>query len=381
MKILHVIRGLANSSGTTHIVVPLSEEQARQGAEVTVFFVERAGEPAIEPNPELVLSRLFPLSLPLPNPGISLRFARALTLHIQQFDVVHIHAIWNFPTFFAMRTAMKNRIPYMVAPQGSLEPWALRQNRVGKFLYSNMVEAPLFNRAAGFQALTKTEAEQIRSFGITVPIFVIPNGVIGDLVRHPAVSLAKKLGLPTDCKVLLFLSRLHPKKGADLLIRAFAELPDTSGLILVVAGSDGGSGYARALRRLAQTLQLGDRCIFIGEVRGSEKQEVLSGADIFALPSYSEGLPVAVIEAMTAGLPVLITPACNLPEVEEWNAGIIVPPNVLDFSRTILRVSHDLELARQMGLNGKQLVKAKFTWERIARDTFRAYDRMLGAAA
>ncbi len=383
LRILHIVRGLRNSSGTTHIVGPLAEEQARLGADVSLYFVEQGGEAPVTPDAALVRSSGFPVSVALPAPnhaGISFPFASALRHDIGTFDFVHIHAIWNFPTWSTMRAASRARVPFMVAPQGSLEPWALKQSAWAKSIYGNLLEKPLLKRAAGMQAVSSAEAKQIRDFGLEVPTFIVPNGVDAGLLTREAPPLAGRLGLG-ERKTLLYLSRLHPKKGADILLKAFAQIPHEEPLTLIIAGGDAGSGFADTLKQLASDLGIGSRCIFLGEVRGEEKYETLLGADIFALPSHSEGLPVAAVEAMAAGLPVLVTPGCNMPEVEDWNAGRILQPEVNDFAQGILETVRDAGRARQMGLNGRRLVKEKFTWKTIARETLDIYQTVPAAAA
>jgi poly(glycerol-phosphate) alpha-glucosyltransferase len=359
----------------------LSEEQARQAAEVTVLAVEKDDEPPVRPDASLVNSYCFPMSLPLRNPGISIDLARELKRSVREFDIVHIHAIWNFPTYYAMRSAYAAGIPYIIAPQGSFDPWALRQNVWGKRLYGQLTEVPLFKRAACFQAVTASEARQIEAFGLRVSTSVIPNGVDGRLLQREAPSLATKLGLSPGQKTLLYLSRLHPKKGVDILIQAFGQISVNESLTLVIAGGDAGSGYSAKLRQLASQHGLGTRCIFLGEVKGGEKYEVLLGADFFALPSHSEGLPVAVIEAMAAGLPVLITSGCNLPEVGEWKAGRILAPTANKFATALIEMLRSPNEARRMAVNGRRLVKAKFTWETIARETRALYERFCMRAA
>lgn len=374
MKILHVIRGLANSSGTTHIVVPLSEEQARQGCQVSVFHVRKGAEPPVEPDPALVESGCFPASLPLDNPGVSLEFARAIDRRIREFDVVHIHAVWNFPTWWAMRAAHRAGVPYLVAPQGSFEPWALAQNRWGKRLYGRFTERPLLQRAAWLQALTTTEAEQFRRQGLHAPAVIVPNGIDPGVFERPAPRLTERLGLPDEARTLLFLSRLHPKKGPDVLIEAFARLaPRHPEVTLAIAGHDAGSGYAAAIRALIARRGLEGRCRLLGEVRGADKVEILLGADAFVLPSHSEGLPVAVVEAMGAGLPVVITPGCNLPEVAEREAGYVVAPDPAAIAGALDTVFADPARARAMGENGRRLVRERFTWASIARRLIEVY--------
>lgn len=374
LKVLHVVRGLLNSSGTTHIVVPLAEEQARQGCAVSVYSVEQEGAPALPPDPALVNSRQFRQSVPGSNPGISFDLARALRTKARSFDVIHIHAVWNFATFWTMRTARATGVPYVVAPQGSFEPWALRQSALKKRVVGKLTEVPLINNAAALQAVTEAEASQFLAFGLTAPHVVIPNGVDAGLLDRRGPRLANRMRLGPGSRVLLFLSRLHPKKGVDVLLHAFADarraLPD---LMLLVAGSDGGSGYGARMQALARALGLGEQCHFAGEVHGEEKLDMLSGADAFVLPSHSEGLPVAALEAMAAGLPVILTPGCNLPEAARARAGLIVEPRPEPVAGAIAALFADAKAANAMGANGRRLVRERFTWPNIAAETIRLY--------
>jgi poly(glycerol-phosphate) alpha-glucosyltransferase len=378
MRILHVIRGLTNSSGTTHIVGPLSEEQARLGHDVSVYFVEKGTEPPLLPDPGLVAARSFPVSALKGNPGVSLSFARGIDETIRQFDVVHIHAVWNFPTFHAMRTAGRAGVPYIVAPQGSLEPWALAAGSWQRRIYARHVERPLLNRATRLQALTEAEAAQFQSFGLRAPVAVIPNAVQPDWLQTERGNLAADLGLPQGTKTLLFLSRLHPKKGLDILLRAFADFArEREDVVLIVAGSDAGSGYGDVIRAMAAELRLGERCLFLGEVRGENKKKVFAGADAFALTSYSEGLPIAVIEAMASGVPVIITPGCNISEVAVAGAGLVVRPSPEATVAGLRQLFTNPEEMRRRGENGRHLVRERFTWPETAKRTIKVYEEML----
>lgn len=376
MRILHVVRGLANSSGTTHIVGPLAEAQARLGHKVDVLFVDKPHAPAVVPDPALVRSHAFPMSVPTEHLGWSRPFAKAIGGAVSNADVVHVHAIWNYPTFCAMRAAHRARVPYVVAPQGSLESWALGRSRYLKAIYAAVAEKPYFDRAASMQALTEVEAAQCRAFGIRAPIRILPNGVdLEALDREvPPVSLRHELSLPAGSTLLLFLGRLFPKKGLDLLIPAFARLASTEPSVhLVIAGDDGATGYGDTVARMIADSGVSHRLHMLGEVQASRKVGVLRNADAFALPSYSEGLPVAVLEAMACGRPVVVTPHCNLPEIEAAEAGWVAEASVEAVLHGLRQAVASADERRRRGANGRRLVERRFTWTRIADDSVTLY--------
>ena len=375
MRILHVIRGLANSSGTTHIVGPLAEAQARQNHSVKVLFVEKTKEPAIVPDPSLVESQGFPMSVPSER-GWSRPFARAFHRAVRNTDIVHVHAIWNFPTWYAMREAHRAGVPYIVAPQGSLEEWALNRGRRLKALYASVAEKPYFDRAVAMQALTAAEASQCRRFGIKAPVMILPNGVDLSSVdrKKEKADLRAELSLPSNAVLFLFLGRVFPKKGLDLLIPAFARLAKAqSDIFLVIAGDDGGNGYRASMERLAQSHGIERRIHFLGEVRGDRKFAVLRGADAFVLSSYSEGLPVAVLEAMACRCPVVVTRNCNLSEVHDREAGWLVESNTDSVFAGLQEAARSTEERQRRGENARSLVEEHFTWDRIASESIRFY--------
>jgi glycosyltransferase involved in cell wall biosynthesis len=376
LQILHVVRGLANSSGTTHIVGPLAEAQARLGHAVKVFFVDKPGRQPVLPDRSLVESHGFPMTVPTQHLGWSRAFARGFRAAVRNADVVHIHAIWNFPTWCAMRESHRAGVPFVVAPQGSLEDWALNRRRRVKRLYAALVERPYFNRAAAIQALTETEAAQCRQFGIEAPVTILPNGVdLSAIDGHAGVAdLRAECSVPRDALAILFLSRLFPKKGLDLLIPAFARLaavrPD---VFLFIAGHDGGSGYRSAIERLATRHRAAHRIRFVGEVSGTRKIQILRSADLFVLPSYSEGLPIAALEAMACRCPVVLTRNCNLNDVEHRDAGWLVDPQVNSLFDALTRACASDAERRRRGNHGRRLVADRYTWERIAAESIRSY--------
>jgi glycosyltransferase involved in cell wall biosynthesis len=275
-----------------------------------------------------------------------------------------------------MREAHRAKVPYIVAPQGSLEGWALGRSRYPKALYATFVEKPYFDRAASMQALTEAEAEQCRQFGIRAPVDILPNGVDLSAVDRASkrADLRSELSLPRESVLWLFLGRLFPKKGLDLLIPAFRDLVGTHpDAFLLIAGDDGGSGYRAIVEDLIQKSGIGGRVRMLGEVRGTRKFEVMGGADVFVLPSYSEGLPVAVLEAMACSCPVVVTQHCNLPEVETRNAGWVVDATVESVVEGLRAATNSADERRRRGTNARALIAERYTWDRIASDSVSLY--------
>lgn len=373
---MHVVRGMPTSSGMTYVIKPLAEEQARQGAEVSVWQCEGRRETLAIPDEALVRSRLFPISLPFYNPGISFPFARALSRAISGFDFIHIHAVWNFPTWWTMRCAVRAGVPFMVAPRGSFDPWAMRWHGGRKALYARYVELPLISRAWAVQALTPAEADQTRALGVTAPVEIVPNGIDLSRFECAALNLPARFGTAAGARTVLSLSRLHPKKGIDVLIRGFAEFsaaaPDVH---LLIAGQDYQSGYGDVLKQIVAAYGLEQRVHFIGEIHVSEKYRLLRSVDAFALISHSEGMPLGVLEAMAAGLPVIITPGCYIPEAAEAGAGVMVNTEAAEVARALETVFCREGAMAEMGRAGQRLVRERFTWPSIAERTLALYRR------
>jgi poly(glycerol-phosphate) alpha-glucosyltransferase len=238
----------------------------------------------------------------------------------------------------------------------------------------------LLDRAARIQCLTRREVEQVRARGVRAPCVVIPNGV---WCRDATARTGGK------ARALLFLGRLHPKKGLDLLIQAFAGLasehPDVR---LVIAGDDGGSGYGRQVRHMAERTGLpvasGEgagqdgraRICFVGEVRGEQKEAWLARSHAFLLASYSEGLPVAVLEAMAHALPVVVTDACNVPEVADAGAGFVVAPDAGRLAEGIARLLTDDALRARCAANARRLVEERFAWPVVVDRLMAVYEQV-----
>ena len=379
MRILHVIPGLAVSSGPTSALLNLAREQARLGHEVAIAHVTGRGTDA---RPESGLPVLgFPAVL-LPYWAYSPGLRRWLGAHVAGFDVVHIHSLWLYPNLAAEAACARRGVPYWVRPAGSLEPWCFGPRAWKKRLYFRCLERPGMNRAAAVHAVSEQEAANIRATGIRAPIVTIPNGV--DLAAFdggPDCETARtRLGLPREAPIVLFLGRIHPKKGLDLLGAAFAgvrrRFPEA---VLAVVGPDDGP-FARQVRNDYAALGLGDSVRFLGERRDREKVAAFRAADVFVLPSHSENFGIAVAESLAAGTPVVVSRNTPWQAVETEGAGFWIDLEPGRIEAALGEILSNPDRARIMGARGRALVEREFQWPAIASRVLAEYERTTAAS-
>jgi glycosyltransferase involved in cell wall biosynthesis len=278
---------------------------------------------------------------------------------------------WNYFFLRGCRTSRRFRIPYVVYPHGNFDPWALSHKKWRKKVWWRLFDWNNYQQAAAVVALTPTEASQVRSMGVTTRIKVIPNGVSPEDF-HPALNRAEIEDLfpPLQGKRwLLFLARLHQKKGLDLLLSAMSRIRnDHPNMVLVIAGADEG-GYSQTIHRLVQELNLRENVYQVGMVTGALKNGLLKNSELFALTSYSEGMPMGVLEAMACGLPVLVTPECNIPEIAAYQAGVIVEKEVNAVAVGLKLLLNNNDQRAEMKINARRLIEEKFTRNRILEET------------
>ena len=292
-------------------------------------------------------------------------------------DGLHIHGLWEASTMTAGRTARALKKPYVLSAHGMLEPWALANKRWKKQIYAALIERNIVGGAACLVALTKAEAEQYRAFGARCPVAVIPNGVDVPEALSPELFLRTHPELRGK-RLVLFLGRLHPKKGLGLLVDAWAQVAgEYRDAHLVLAGPDAEGTRAKLVTAIA-TAGIQDRVTFTGMLSESLKWSALAAAECFVLPSFSEGLSMGVLEAMGAGVPVLVTHACNMPEISAVDAGWEKQPTE-DAVRVALQqvLRQDPDTNRAVGRRGAHLVSTRYSRAHVAQATAEVYDFVL----
>lgn len=294
---------------------------------------------------------------------------------VAQADVVHGHGFYVDVNRVVGGLAIRMGKPLVSHVHGIFEPWILERSRIKKGVAHRLFEDRNFDYASLWRALTEREADQIRSAGIEAPIIVAPNGV--DLAEYEAREPSPTTTIGGRRR-LLFLGRIHPKKGFDILLPAVASIGKAfDEWELVVAGPDEG-GYEAEVRALIRDLGLADRVSLVGSVRGADKVALFQSVDAFVLPSHSEGFPVAVLEAMASRCPVVVTRTSNVRGVEDHGAGWECDPTAGSLEVALMRLVQvdDTERAA-MGQRARRWVEEEYTWPSIAQTVLDGCEREL----
>jgi glycosyltransferase involved in cell wall biosynthesis len=296
-------------------------------------------------------------------------------------DVVHCHELRTVENLRVAPVANALGVPVVVSPHGTL-PYETGRP-IMKQLWDRVLGRRLLPRFDRVIALTANEAAEAKAIWTgchrALPderISVVPNGVhLQDFAHLPPREPFRTRWKLGEGPVVLFLGRLHERKGLQLLIPAFAEavkaVPDAR---LVIAGPD--EGMLATLKALMNEFNLAGRVVFTGMLTGNEKLGALAAADLFALPAVGEGFSMAVLEAMACGLPVLLTPGCNFPEVVEAGAGMVVPREIGELGEALRALLIDGERRVSMGRLARELVQERFTWPQVVAQMVEVYRRV-----
>jgi glycosyltransferase involved in cell wall biosynthesis len=318
----------------------------------------------------------------MPKPALSDLFAgrgafsNAFREHSRGFDAIHLHGVWDPILLVAAKMAHRMGTPYVVTPHGMLDPWSMRQKSRKKKIALAMGYRRMLNRAAAIHWLNEDERTLAEPLGFRAKPIVVPNGLPREfLVRVPSLGRVRSR-LPTSRPYVLFLSRLHYKKGLDILAEAFAILVRNTPAHLVVVGPDGGA-QAEFERRIAE-LGLQSSVSVIGPMYGDDKWAALDDAACFCLPSRQEGFSMAILEAIGSGLPAVVSEECHFSEVESVGAGFVVPLTPEAVAEGLRKVLAESNPRTRWGENGRKLVAEKYTWDRIAIRWAEVYPELAG---
>lgn len=389
LKVTQVYDPFLDKGGPTIMVRTIARELAKRGHRVTVLTADlgfRAGEGrsavpernswgwrAERDGVEAIYLRGRPWYHTLTvNPGV-IRFCRQ---RLEAFDLVHIYGLYDLlgPTvaFFCRRRA----IPYVVEPMGMFRPID-RSFRLKRLWHALLGKAYL-HHASLLIATSELEYKELVADGFSEQRLLMRyNGVDLKEFRDlpPRGAFRKRWRIPPAEPLLLFLGRLIPRKGIDLLIPAFAEACPDRG-ILVIAGPEGQPGYLQALRRSTQTHHLENRVVFPGPLFGDLKKEVLSDADVFVLPSRYENFANAAAEAIACSTPVIVSNCCGISELVDQQVGLVIPLDKQALVEAIVKILNDKPLYKRFKDTCSQVAN-QIGWERLIEPMETHYQQLL----
>lgn len=381
MSVLHITASMSPKwGGPTKVVADLTEKLAEKGVEITIFSPFKRGEESEVIKPKGVNLRLFRQSfMDKLWTSYSSELERAIQKGVNNFDIIHIHEIWHYPQYIAYKAAKKTGKPYIITIHGSLDPWCLNYKSFKKKIYSSLIQKRVLKEASVIHAITNEEVKQIKNFIANNNITMIPNGINQeDFINLSSRKELEKLYPELiGKKILFFLGRIHPKKGLDLLAKVFGIIARERNDVRLLIAGPGSDGYKDKIVQILKKEGVLNKAIFTGMLKDQNKLVTLGGADIFILPSYSEGFSMAILEAMICKLPVIITPQCNFPEVAEYEAGIVIEPNLKQLTEALNILLNNSKLCKKMGENGHKLILKKYTWDKIADQMIKLYEKVL----
>lgn len=378
MKICHVISSLdPRAGGPFSVVTGLAAAQAALDHEVWIIT-----KPGLSPEsraarleaPGLEKVSVSYIKTP-PNAPISLvRHYGTMKKIISACDMVHLHGVWGPVIWTAATIARKTHTIYAVTPHGMLDPWSLSQKRWKKKLALTIGFRKMLERAAFLHLLNRDEEINIKPLSLACKRVIIPNGICpSDVMELPPRGEFYNTHPELDAKsFILFMGRLHYKKGLDYLVDAFSLVAKQHANVdLVIAGPD--SGEQINVQRKIEQLQLNDRVHLVGSLYGRAKFAALTAATVFCLPSRQEGFSMSIIEALACRAPVVISAQCHFSEIAEAGAGEVVDLDPKAISAALGRLIRDKVLRDKSGEAGRALVFSRFTWPKIALQTAHAY--------
>lgn len=376
MKILQVIPYFVPAwdyGGPLLVCYQLSKELVKRGHEVVVYTTDTLNAKNRTAEGKEIISgitvrRFSNISNTLAyrhkiylSPGM----AMAVRKELSGFDIIHMHEYRTIQNAVIHHYAWKYGIPFIVQAHGSV--LRIMKKTTLKWLYDKIWGYRLLRDATKVIALTKTEAGQYQSIGVSEnKVEIVPNGI--DLTEFkslpPRGEFRRRYGLDGSQEIILYLGRIHQTKGIDLLAKGFAELPgNLNRAKLVIVGPD--DGYRSALEALVKELGIEEKVLFTGPLYGKEKLEAYVDADVFVTPSFN-GFPMTFLEACACGVPIVTTQAGDRLDWVHNQVGLVVPFDKGQLTGALQRMLTDEDVRQKFGRRGKALVQEQFNWQKIA---------------
>ena len=365
------------------MVLGLSSALAEAGIEVTILTTDSNGDVGQAPLE-------VPLGVAIAQNGYEIRYFRCspfrrykfsiellrwLSKNAQHYDLAHIHALFSPVSSCSAAIARSRKLPYILRPLGTLDPADLQKKRLLKLLYAAALERPNLAGSAAVHFTSDQEAKTSERFNTLTRDLVIPLGV--SLPPSEPCSIREKFGIPNDRPILLFMSRIDPKKGLELLIPALEKL-DRDFHFILAGGNPQDPSYEEKICDRIRTSSLAPRTSIVGFVTGGEKTALLEAADLFVLPSYYENFGIAVAEAMSVGTPVVISDQVHIwREIERSQSGWICTCDVENLTQVLNDVISDRAEQLRRGKNAQIHAQRNYSWNAIAQQVITAYRQIL----
>ena len=377
MKLLHVIPDLAPAAGGPVTAVRgMAFAQAALGHSVIIA----TSDYSLEKAPYLDNVKVVSFRCSFSPWRLSFQLGSALPALVGDSDMVHIHTMWEYPTWAAANSCRKLGKPYILRPCGMLDKWSLAQSALKKKVYLRLLAATFIHHAAAIHYTSEGERTHALSSGNNQKDFVCPIGLPQSAyINFPQPqAFFKKFPEMKGKRLVLFLGRLHYKKQPDIVIRSFHELCAVYPDIHLVMAGQGAADYVMALRHLVNKLNMQDKVTFTGMLLGEAKREAYAAAELFVLPSLQENFGIAVAEAMAGDCPVVVSNKVDLsPAIADAKAGLVCSPEVGHIATAMCQILEDADLREQMSKNGRGLIMEKYTWEKIVGDLTEIYEDIL----
>lgn len=358
MKVIHFIAGIDKTEGGTTEYMRLLSSELKNHVELIVVT-------GVSPHPIAIY-------------GVSIKFFKTSVLRwfslIKEFSIflekekpnlVHINGIWSPQNWGFQKAAQKLGIKVIVSPHGMLEPWIMANNPMKKKIALFLYQKKAIQRSVHIHATAQMEAANIQALGFKNPISIIPNGI--DL------NDVKEIKEYYGTRKMVFLSRIHPKKGIELLLEAWRNT-NTNGWVLEIAGN-GDENYIVQLNESAQDLK---NVHFVGAKYGEAKWNFLRSADVMVLPTHSENFGIVVAEALAVGVPVITTQGTPWKDLEIHQCGWWINLSVSNLEKIIATVTHtSIDELKTMGTKGRQLVTEKYEVKAVTHKLIDLYQQVL----
>lgn len=384
MKILQIVPSISLVyGGPSQMVLGLSSALAKAGVEITIATTNSNGDVGQAPLD-------VPLGVPIAQNGYEIYYFRCspfrrykfsiellqwLHKNAKAYDLAHIHALFSPVSSCSAAIARSQQLPYILRPLGTLDPADLQKKRQLKRLYAAVLERPNLAGAAAIHFTSEQEAKTSERFNTVTRDVVLPLGV--SLPLSASSSIHEKYGIPTNKPILLFMSRIDPKKGLDLLLPALENL-DSNFHFVLAGGNPQDPSYEATIRDRIQYSQLKDKTSIVGFVTGGEKTALLEAADLFVLPSYYENFGIAVAEAMSVGTPVVISDQVHIwQDIERSRSGWIAQCNVESLTQALKEALANRVEQIQRGKNAQIFAQQNYSWDAIAQQVIKTYQDLI----